>query len=93
MQECVNNIVKHPRATEARVAIDCDGQTINLTIEDNGCGFTPEAGGTGDFRRGGLGLSGMSERVRILKGKQTIQSSPNAGTKIFISIQIEGQHD
>jgi signal transduction histidine kinase len=88
VQESVNNIVKHSHATKARVAIERDGRSINLTIEDNGCGFAPEAA-KADGQRSGLGLSSLSERVRILGGKQTIQSSPGAGTRISITIAAE----
>jgi ligand-binding sensor domain-containing protein/signal transduction histidine kinase len=91
VQECVNNIIKHSQATCARVLIERHDRVINLAIEDNGCGFAPDAVGASDARRGGLGLTGMSERVRILGGKHAIESAPGAGTKIFISIQIEGE--
>ena len=91
VQECVNNIVKHSQATRARVAIDRHDHVIHLAIEDNGCGFAPDAVGAGDTRQGGLGLTGISERVRILGGKHAIESAPGAGTRIFISINIEGE--
>jgi signal transduction histidine kinase len=87
VQECVSNILKHSRATAARVAIKRDGRLLHLTVADNGCGFTKEAAAAGDFRRGGLGLSGLSERIRILGGKQTIESSPGGGTRIMITIE------
>ena len=88
VQEGVNNIVKHSQASEALVAIEPNGQQLNLTIEDNGRGFAPETVIAGDFRRGGLGLSGISERVRILGGKHSIQSTPGGGTRILISIDL-----
>jgi signal transduction histidine kinase len=87
VQECVNNIVKHAHATSARVVIERDGPSISITIEDNGRGFEPEAARASESRNGGLGLTGISERVRILRGKQTIQSSPGAGTRIAITIE------
>src|SRR5262249_40269957 len=87
VQECVNNIVKHAHSTEARVAIERNAWSVNITIEDNGCGFEPEAARASDSRSGGLGLTGITERVRILGGKQTIQSSPGAGTRIAITIE------
>ncbi|HWO01837.1 MAG TPA: two-component regulator propeller domain-containing protein [Blastocatellia bacterium] len=87
VQECVNNIVKHAHATGARVAIERNGSSINITIEDNGCGFEQEAARASDSRSGGLGLTGITERVRILGGKRTIESSPGAGTTIAITIQ------
>lgn len=91
VQECVNNIIKHSQATYARVVIERHDRVIHMTIEDNGCGFAPDTVEAGGAKQGGLGLTGMSERVRILGGKHAIESSPGAGTKIFISIHIEGE--
>jgi ligand-binding sensor domain-containing protein/signal transduction histidine kinase len=90
VQECVNNIVKHSQATRASVVIDRHDRVIHLTIEDNGRGFAPDEVGADNNKRGGLGLTGISERVRILGGKHSIESAPGVGTKIFISINIEG---
>jgi len=44
VQECVNNIVKHSRATKASVAIHRDEKTVTLKIADNGRGFDIEGG-------------------------------------------------
>ncbi len=92
VQECVNNILKHSQATAVRVVINRDERLLNLMIEDNGRGFSSEIAACGDFRRGGLGLSGMSERVRILGGKLTIQSAPGNGTKISITLDAGERH-
>src|SRR5262249_21522155 len=72
VQECVNNIVKHAHSTGARVAIERDGSNINITIEDNGCGFEPEAARASDSREGGLGMTGLHEGVRKPGGKQPV---------------------
>jgi signal transduction histidine kinase len=45
VQECVNNIVKHSQASSARVAIERSEWSLSLIVEDNGCGFAPEAVG------------------------------------------------
>src|SRR5690606_16601866 len=41
VQEGVNNVVRHAEATEAAVRIRRNGRRIDVTIEDNGRGFTP----------------------------------------------------
>src|SRR5262249_10143548 len=61
VQECVNNIVKHAHSTEARVAIERNGWSVNITIEDNGCGFEPEAERARDSRGGGPGCANREE--------------------------------
>ncbi len=81
VQECVNNIIKHSQATEASVLIHRGTRGLTMTIEDNGRGFTPHSSGSG---KGGFGLIGIEERVRILGGNLQIRSAPDNGTTIII---------
>jgi ligand-binding sensor domain-containing protein/signal transduction histidine kinase len=87
VQECINNIVKHSQATQARVAIERHGATLSVTIEDNGRGFTPEM--VVPNTRGGFGLTGLHERVRLLGGRESIASVPGQGSKIQIIIELK----
>ena len=48
VQESVGNILKHAQATEARVALKKDERTVEISIQDNGKGFHPEAATFGD---------------------------------------------
>jgi len=97
VQECVNNIVKHARATEAKVSIRRVTRAVIVKIEDNGRGFTPgtsdhaghagsPAGGGNHPRRGGFGLSGLTERARIIGGQISIESAPGRGATITVRI-------
>lgn len=83
-QEGLNNLVRHARATRARLALQADSQHIELKIEDNGCGFDPRQAGSGHS----LGLLGMRERVRSLGGEMQIESKPGAGTTISLSLPL-----
>ena len=85
VQECVSNIVKHSGATEALVAISKDGDALLIHIEDNGQGFVPDDNGS---RRRGFGLTGISERTKMLKGTYKISSAPKQGTRITIRIPL-----
>ncbi|HEV2826026.1 MAG TPA: two-component regulator propeller domain-containing protein [Pyrinomonadaceae bacterium] len=84
-QEALNNVVKHSRATETRIALKRESAGVRLTVADNGQGFDPhtskasEALGASGF---GLGLNGMAERVRLLGGALTIRSAPEQGTTV-----------
>ena len=91
IQESINNIIKHSQATEASVTVTCPGQSIEIAIQDNGCGFTPAA--TQQYQPpngGGMGLAGISERARILGGAAVIDSSPGQGTRIRLQIRLGG---
>ncbi len=84
VQECVNNIIKHSRATEALLAIRRSDGEITLLIEDDGRGFAAqETRADGD---GGFGLVGIAERVKMLQGGCEIDSAAGRGTNIRINL-------
>jgi signal transduction histidine kinase len=91
VQEGINNIVKHSGATSAILDIDLSKEALHLRIEDDGQGFSVTDSGLADHNGRGLGLTGIAERVRILGGKHFIQSLPGEGTKIFVTIDHQGQ--
>lgn len=86
-QEALNNVMKHARASSARVGLLRDLRQVELSVQDNGCGYNP-AQVKGYGRNGGLGLAEIGERVRILKGKLEIQTSAGAGTSLRVTIPI-----
>jgi ligand-binding sensor domain-containing protein/signal transduction histidine kinase len=91
VQECVNNIIKHSRATQAALIARRDGRDITFVIRDNGVGFdktgqSPATAAT--TARSGFGLIGVAERVRMLGGRLEIDST--AGTTIRFSLRATG---
>src|SRR5204863_6098455 len=87
VQESVNNIVKHSKATAATVSIQKRFPFIYIEISDNGKGFVLDA--TNGTSVSGLGLKGIRERVRILNGKFTLRSVPGEGTTIEVVFKPE----
>ena len=83
VQELLNNVVKHARASHVLVQLARHANEVSITIEDNGTGFTPE-----NRQSGGAGLSSVQSRVDYLKGKLDLQSSPGQGTSIHITIPV-----
>jgi signal transduction histidine kinase len=81
--EALNNSLKHSRSTQVEVTVEGDDQHLELNISDNGKGFSPA-----DVRRGGLGLSTMTERAERLGGQLKILSSPGSGTIINMSVNM-----
>ncbi|MGE0128248.1 MAG: two-component regulator propeller domain-containing protein [Blastocatellales bacterium] len=86
VQESVNNILKHSRATEAEIKITRNGRSLLLRVADNGQGFAPEAGA--ETARRGFGLTGIAERARMLGGQYQLQSTPGRGAVITISAAL-----
>ncbi len=84
MQEALTNVARHARA--GRVDVCCRNRgEVTLCIRDNGLGL-PEKRGTGP----GLGLVGMRERVRALGGRLEIECAAGGGTRVLVSIPVQG---
>jgi len=93
VQEAVTNVVKHSAATEAAVVIKKRATTVSLSIRDNGRGFDA-AKPLSDSGGLGYGLSGITERVRILGGTFTIDSRPSGSTNLTIEIPLlDSRHE
>jgi signal transduction histidine kinase len=89
VQESLNNVVKHAKATQADIQFMHDDQHVNCLIQDNGAGFDL---GEVLARRGsrGLGLLGIRERVESLGGTLAIHSVPGSGTRLLITVPFGG---
>ncbi len=89
IQESLNNIVKHSGADKAQVFVTKSDRNLTILIADDGKGFDRNAQPDGEIGKGGFGLIGMSERVRMLGGTQEIESTNGAGTMILIKIPLK----
>jgi len=85
-QEALTNVTKHAQAARASVRItkQLDG-AICLEVHDDGKSFQVQRvlRGKGSKR---LGLLGMRERVEMVGGRFTVESSPGKGTTIRAQI-------
>ena len=80
IQEALNNVAKHSKATELRVRLDQKEDKLTLEIVDNGIGFDENQKKKSDS----YGLIGMKERVFLLDGELTIAGRKNIGTSIKV---------
>jgi PAS domain S-box-containing protein len=83
-QEALNNILKHAQATQVIIHLRRLATEVELTIHDNGQGFNPDEVET----RGGLGLQGIRERVKVINGILAIRSTPAIGTTIEVRVKV-----
>jgi len=81
-QEALSNVVKHSGGTTAFVKIALCGKTISLCVADDGLGFDTSAA------RGGIGLTSMRERLRLVGGELFIKSSAETGTELVAEIHL-----
>ena len=77
-QECLNNVIKHSRALQAEVELCGTGEDLQLRVSDSGIGFDVESPKIAK----GIGLIGMRERLRLVGGRISIDSSPSQGTRV-----------
>lgn len=86
VQEALSNIVHHANASEARIELRVRDREIALHIRDNGIGFSPAEVRYTESDRRGMGLVGMRERARQLRGSMEIRSLRGSGTEIIVRL-------
>jgi signal transduction histidine kinase len=74
VQECLTNIHRHSGSNSASIAITGDTHHVTIEIRDQGKGMSMPI-------RAGVGIQGMGERVRQLRGHLEIQSG-SGGTRV-----------
>lgn len=88
IQEAMTNVVKHSKATKARVDILRRNGQIEVSVTDDGVGFPSKTVLSEPSTRGGFGLHGLSERVKMLGGNLSLASNPQQGSTVRIIIPI-----
>lgn len=91
VQEMLNNIVKHAKATKVDVRLSHNIDFIDLEITDNGIGFDQEALFADSNQHKGLGLRNIRKRASLIGGTFQINSGKNSGTAIRITIPVNKQ--
>ena len=79
-QEALSNALKHARATKFQARLSFDSDAVRLELRDNGKGFV-----AGCANGGGIGLIGMRERADQIGGEFSLDSAPEAGTRIEVT--------
>jgi PAS domain S-box-containing protein len=80
-QEAINNSIKHSRAKNIEVTLDLQGDRTELTVTDDGAGFSPEA------KLEGLGLRIMHYRARRIGGELQVATTDKGGTSVTCSFR------
>jgi PAS domain S-box-containing protein len=89
VQEAINNIEKHARATLVKVQIRLQRDEVVLKVQDDGRGFDPQNLAAGRKGRRGLGLTHMRERALSLGGTFTLTSQPGTGTTVHARVPLK----
>jgi two-component system NarL family sensor kinase len=86
-QEAVGNAVRHAAARTIRVKLLAQPAHVRLMVIDDGRGFDASA-----LPKDRYGLAGIQERVHLLGGKLTLQSSPGQGTQVDVLVPLDETH-
>ena len=89
LQEATTNVLRHADATRVGVILETKGDIVQLIVEDNGKGFPVDDGKWPFAATRKFGLHGMRERLALVHGKLDVESSPQSGTTLFVSIPLE----
>ena len=84
VQESLVNVAKHAQATQAVVTVERTGDSVVLSVQDNGRGFSTSA----PRKPQSLGLMGLRERAQLLKGDFSLKSEPGQGTRVEVRIPM-----
>lgn len=87
IQESLNNSSRHGGVKEHWVNVHGTPDELVVEVVDRGAGFSPDAASP---RPDALGLQGMSERVALLGGHLSVDSTPGQGTLVRALLPLEG---
>jgi len=83
LQEIINNIIKHAKATHIQIDSYLEKNVLHLNVIENGVGFdTAET----KEKKSGMGLNSINKRIEMINGKLALNSAPGKGTSISIEI-------
>jgi signal transduction histidine kinase len=91
VQEVLTNAAKHAKAGQVWIRIGRKSGRLCCSIEDDGVGFDVQAVQS-DWKRRGLGLIGMQERLNAIGGTLSIDSAPGQGTRLMIQLPTEASN-
>jgi signal transduction histidine kinase len=82
LQEQLNNIIKHSKATKAWITLSQNDYNVILTVRDNGKGFDAS------IKTEGMGINNIINRTKVFDGAVLIEAAPGRGCLLEVSIPI-----
>lgn len=89
VQEALTNVVKHARATRARIVIGMNDGVLEASVSDNGCGFDAEPHVRGS--ENGFGVRGMRDRAELFGGQLDVSSAAGEGTLVLLRLAEQAE--
>jgi signal transduction histidine kinase len=89
LQEGLANVVRHAGASLIDVSITHGDGWVTLEVTDDGVGIEPHRAAPGDGLVGGMGLTGMRERITRLGGQVRLSNREGGGTVLSVSVPVK----
>lgn len=80
LHEALSNALKHSMASEVRVMVSVDSDSVRMSVKDNGKGFNPEN------TEAGFGIGSMRRRSGELSGTFEVSSAEGVGTEVWVML-------
>lgn len=87
VKESLTNVLKHSQATRVQIEFAARGPTFEVTVTDNGQGFSTVTPATA--ARTGNGLPNMHERLASINGRLAIHTAPGQGARLIFTVPLK----
>jgi signal transduction histidine kinase len=81
--EAIQNAAKHAQASRVRIRLGRSEGAVHVTVSDDGRGFDPTA------VAGGVGITGMRDRIEAIGGAFALAAAPGRGTSVRITLPLD----
>ena len=92
-QEALTNIARHAHAHNVNLFLQQDGETLLLSVQDDGCGFDLAAVRAYALAGGSIGVLGMQERATLAGGQLDIASLVGQGSTVSLRVPLRRRGD
>jgi PAS domain S-box-containing protein len=89
VRELLLNVAKHAGTKQAQVSLQRVGDTVDITVVDDGIGFDPEEALARKGSSGGFGIFNVQQRIEYLGGHFIIEAEPGKGCRVIIVVPLE----
>jgi PAS domain S-box-containing protein len=88
-RELLHNVARHAEASSVKVVLSAgEGESVRMSVEDDGVGFDTSELHVSERADGGFGLFSIRERLRHLGGRLEVTSAPGQGTKVIVDLPV-----